>query len=52
MFVDEMLAAYPDTKVVLTEREVDSWITSMTLSLYRVRSWRTFPLLAALEPGN
>ena len=36
LFVDELLAAYPDAKVVLTNRNADDWIVSMNKSVYVV----------------
>jgi hypothetical protein len=36
LFVDELLAAYPDAKVILTNRNVDDWISSMNKSVYVV----------------
>lgn len=36
LFVDELLAAYPDAKVVLTNRDIDSWLVSFNNSVYVV----------------
>lgn len=43
MFVDELLAAYPTAKVILTNRDVDSWIVSMRKTFYVVTQWKTMP---------
>ena len=50
MFVDELLAAYPEAKVVLTERDVESWMVSMNKTFYELFSWKSFYYLAPLEP--
>ncbi|KAJ9661769.1 hypothetical protein H2198_001734 [Neophaeococcomyces mojaviensis] len=36
LFVDELLAAYPEAKVVLTNRDVDDWIVSMNKTIYLI----------------
>jgi hypothetical protein len=36
LFVDELLAAYPRAKVVLTNRNIDSWVVSVNNSVYVV----------------
>jgi hypothetical protein len=36
VFVDELLAAYPDAQVVLTTRDIDSWLASFNNSVYVV----------------
>ena len=36
LFVDELLAAYPRARVVLTNRNVDAWAASMDASVYVV----------------
>lgn len=48
-FVDELVAAYPNAKVVLTNRDVDSWLVSMDKSFYTVLEWPTLPILAAVD---
>lgn len=50
MFVDELLAAYPDAKVVLTERDTESWLVSMNNTFYVLLGWRSFYYLAPLGP--
>jgi Sulfotransferase domain len=36
VFVDELLAAYPDAKVILATRVIDSWLASFSNSVYVV----------------
>lgn len=50
MFVDELLAAYPNAKVVLTERDTESWLVSMNNTFYEVLSWKSFYYLSPLGP--
>lgn len=50
LFIDEMLAQYPNAKVILTNRDVESWNRSMRDTFFIVFNWRTFPLIAALDP--
>ena len=50
MFVDELLAAYPNAKVILTERDTESWLVSMENSFYVLLSWKSFYYLAPLGP--
>lgn len=50
MFTDELLAAYPNAKVILTERDIDSWTASMENTFFRLFSWTSFYYLAPLEP--
>lgn len=49
-FADELIALYPDAKVVLTNRDVDKWLVSSkatTLECYRWPSWKW---VAASDP--
>ncbi|KAJ6556368.1 P-loop containing nucleoside triphosphate hydrolase protein [Mycena capillaripes] len=51
MFPADLIAAYPDAKVILTNRDPDKWWTSFTQSIVAVTgSWR-FRLAAWLDPG-
>ena len=50
MFVDELLAAYPNAKVILTERDTESWLVSMQNTFYVLLSWESFYYLAPLGP--
>ena len=49
IFSDELLSAYPDAKVILTNREVGSWLRSMDASYYRILSWRYWRILAVAD---
>ena len=50
MFADELLAAYPDAKIVLTERDADSWLVSMEKTFYVLLGWKSLYYLAPLGP--
>jgi hypothetical protein len=47
---DDLLAAYPDAKVVLNTRDPDKWMASMEASYYTVLGWTAFRLLALADP--
>jgi hypothetical protein len=49
LFVDELLEAYPNAKVILTNRDVDSWLKSMNKTFFAVTDWKTMPYLAAYD---
>ena len=49
-FPDQLVAAYPNAKVILTTRDPDKWIQSMERSIYEVLSWRVWPLIKILDP--
>lgn len=49
LFAQELLAAYPYAKVILTERDVDSWLISMRRSLYRIISHRGLRVLRIVD---
>ncbi|KAF3479744.1 uncharacterized protein GIQ15_06720 [Arthroderma uncinatum] len=50
IFADELLAAYPDAKVILTIRTRESWLRSMQNSILEVLSWRSWTILSYLDP--
>ena len=50
MFVDELLAAYPNAKIILTERDIKSWEISMNNTIFKLLSWRSFYWIGPLEP--
>lgn len=50
VFLDELLAAYPNAKVVITHRDVDSWLRSMERTILRLLSWKSFNYIAPFEP--
>jgi len=39
MFVDELIAAYPNAKVILTNRDPDKWLASILSTIYVILSW-------------
>jgi hypothetical protein len=55
MFAPQLIAAYPDAKVILTTRRYDAWQRSMADSLWVLFTWRLFEVvritgLSALAP--
>ena len=48
-FVDELVSAYPNAKVILTNRDVDKWLVSMDKTFYTVMKWRSMGMLAAVD---
>jgi len=51
-FAKELLIAFPNVKVVLTQREPTSWMKSMEASIYTILSWRIWPFLCWLDPTS
>jgi hypothetical protein len=49
-FADELVAAFPNAKVVLTQRDPASWVKSVDNTIYYVLSWRIWRLLCYLDP--
>ncbi|KAF7923861.1 uncharacterized protein EAE98_007679 [Botrytis deweyae] len=49
-FSEELLAAYPAAKVILTTRDPDKWIESVERSMYAVIHSRIWPLLKIILP--
>ena len=45
-FVQELVAAYPEAKVVLSNRDVEGWLKSMDSTGGRVLRWRWWDLLS------
>lgn len=50
LFVDELLAAYPNAKVILTTRDRAAWLRSMQRFILEILSWRSMRLLSYLDP--
>ncbi|KAL8830413.1 MAG: hypothetical protein Q9191_001442 [Dirinaria sp. TL-2023a] len=50
-FVDELIAAYPDAKVILTSRDEDSWLLSMNKTILQLQRWKSYDIIARLEPN-
>ncbi len=46
LFIDELVAAYPDAKVILTNRNPDKWVTSMRKTVFEVVSWPSWKMVA------
>ncbi|KAF5017667.1 hypothetical protein F66182_10382 [Fusarium sp. NRRL 66182] len=49
LFVEELIAAYPEAKIVLTIRDRDAWLTSMRRSILTILSWRSWTVLAYFD---
>lgn len=45
LFVDELTAAYPDAKVILTTRDADKWYKSMMATVFRAFEWPSWRVL-------
>ena len=50
-FCEELIAAYPEAKVVLNTRDVDAWLRSMDGTVGRVLRWRGWETLAWWDPA-
>lgn len=50
LFVDEILEKYPDTKVILTNRDIDSWQTSFQNVFPVILGWKTIPFMSFIDP--
>lgn len=48
-FIEELVAAYPDAKVVVTSREVEGWLRSMASTAGRCLGWKLWPTLASWD---
>ncbi|KJZ74745.1 hypothetical protein HIM_05862 [Hirsutella minnesotensis 3608] len=49
LFVEDLVAAYPDARVVLTLRPRDAWLRSMRAFILGILSWRSWPVLCLLD---
>jgi len=49
-FSEELVAAFPKAKVVLTQREPEAWVKSIDNSIYYILSWRLWPFLKYIDP--
>ncbi|KAI0485178.1 P-loop containing nucleoside triphosphate hydrolase protein [Xylariaceae sp. FL0804] len=52
LLADDLIAAYPHAKIVLTTRDVDKWQRSMTESVDAAAKWRSFDWLARWDPAR
>lgn len=50
LFIDELLSAYPNAKVILTTRDRTAWLHSMQSFILQILSWRSMRLLSYLDP--
>jgi hypothetical protein len=50
MFAEDLINAYPDAKVILTNRDVDKWWTSFCNSIGSVVTSRRYRLAGYLDP--
>ena len=50
LFIDELLSAYPNAKVILTTRNRAAWLHSMQRFILEILSWRSMRLLSYLDP--
>lgn len=50
-FAEELIAAYPEAKVVLNTRDVDAWLRSMDSTAGHVLRWRGWSTLAKWDPA-
>ncbi|KAF1973803.1 hypothetical protein BU23DRAFT_598686 [Bimuria novae-zelandiae CBS 107.79] len=50
MFLEELLDKYPEAKVILTNRDVDSFTVSFHQSFLKILEWKTLPYVAAIDP--
>ncbi|KAM5443159.1 hypothetical protein MferCBS31731_002035 [Microsporum ferrugineum] len=50
IFGEQLMAAYPEAKVILTTRPAGKWITSMQKTVWQFITWPSFRILRYLEP--
>lgn len=50
-FAEELIAAYPDAKIVLSTRDVDAWLRSMDSTAGHCLRWRGWATLAKWDPA-
>ena len=51
LLVQDLITAYPESLIILTIRNPQSWSHSIRTSLFTVFLWPTWPLLALLDPN-
>lgn len=49
LFVEELMAAYPDAKILVTTRGMDGWLKSMHASFYEILGWKRWTFLQAID---
>lgn len=50
-FVEELLQAYPDAKVILSKRTTASWVESMRVAAGQMMAWPLWDLLVRYDTG-
>ncbi|KNG89007.1 putative NAD dependent epimerase/dehydratase [Aspergillus nomiae NRRL 13137] len=50
LFVEELMDAYPDARIVLTTRPVEPWLASMQRTFYAILGWKRWSLLEFIDP--
>lgn len=50
IFADQLINAYPEAKVILTTRPVESWIKSMQGTIWQLMRWPSYRILRYVEP--
>jgi hypothetical protein len=49
LFSEELLQAYPSTKVILTKRDPDKWVRSMDQTILHAMSWPSWRYLSPFD---
>lgn len=52
LLADELIAAYPNAKIILTHRDVDKWQHSMKVSVDAAAKWKSFAWLSLWDPNG
>ncbi|KAI0452106.1 P-loop containing nucleoside triphosphate hydrolase protein [Xylaria acuta] len=50
MVAEDLVKAYPNAKIILTNRDVDKWAQSLKQSVDIGRSWKSFDWVAPFDP--
>ena len=50
-FPEDLIAAYPKAKIVLSTRDPDSWHRSMVATIWATYTWPSFRVLSYLDPS-
>ena len=50
-FAEELMAAYPEAKVLLNQRDVDRWLESMDNTVGRMMRWKSWSWVAPWDPA-
>ncbi|KAL3487299.1 hypothetical protein BJX62DRAFT_228109 [Aspergillus germanicus] len=49
LFAEELMDAYPDAQIILTTRDVDTWLPSMERAFYKVLNMKRWRLLELFD---